>query len=224
MYELFSAHYDELMNLDYDGYYKELSRLVDLKQKDILEVGCGTARMTERILKSARSLSAVDVSEDMLAIARSRLSDPRLQFYLLEDRLPFSQRFDVVLACIDVYHYLSDKDLQDHLQDVSSHLVEGGLLLFDLREDLRGLSDDISYDLGEDMDFFWFNEWDEMTQSLQMDFHFYVREGDHFRRDIESQRLYHHSRERLDQLLKQAGLSIEDSISFEGRQIIKAIK
>lgn len=224
MYHTFASYYDELMNLDYDGYFKILSSMVDLKNKDILEVGCGTGQMTRRILKPSRSVVAVDVSEEMLAIARESLQDPRLSFHLLEDKLPFSKNFDVILAPIDVYHYLDPLALEEHLGDVSNHLQEGGSLLFDLREDLEGLEEDMSYDVGEDLDFFWLNQWDPKEEALQMDFYFYRREGNLFKREIESQTLYKHPLERLTQSLQRAGLKLVDTTTFDGRVIIKATK
>jgi SAM-dependent methyltransferase len=46
----------------------------------VLELACGTGAWTERLLRHATSVTAVDASPEMLAIASARVSDERVRF------------------------------------------------------------------------------------------------------------------------------------------------
>jgi ubiquinone/menaquinone biosynthesis C-methylase UbiE len=57
--------------------------LVDFKGKDVLEVGCGTGRLTFRFAGEAKSVLAIDPDDDSIAIARERTPSklrPRVAF------------------------------------------------------------------------------------------------------------------------------------------------
>jgi SAM-dependent methyltransferase len=48
---------------------------------DVLEMACGTGQWTRQLLRHARSVTTIDASPEMLAIASRRLAhDPRVQF------------------------------------------------------------------------------------------------------------------------------------------------
>ncbi|HET8673029.1 MAG TPA: class I SAM-dependent methyltransferase [Thermoleophilaceae bacterium] len=47
---------------------------------DVLELACGPGTWTQRLLRHAASIVAVDASHEMLAIARQRISDRRVRF------------------------------------------------------------------------------------------------------------------------------------------------
>ncbi len=46
--------------------------LVDFKNKEVLEIGCGTGRLTFRIAPGTKSVLAIDPDEDSIEIARER--------------------------------------------------------------------------------------------------------------------------------------------------------
>jgi SAM-dependent methyltransferase len=47
---------------------------------DVLELACGTGLWTARLALKARHLTALDASEETLALARARVEDPRVSF------------------------------------------------------------------------------------------------------------------------------------------------
>jgi demethylmenaquinone methyltransferase/2-methoxy-6-polyprenyl-1,4-benzoquinol methylase len=47
---------------------------------DVLELACGTGLWTARLVLKARRLTALDASEETLAVARARVEDPRVSF------------------------------------------------------------------------------------------------------------------------------------------------
>jgi SAM-dependent methyltransferase len=47
---------------------------------DIVELACGTGLWTERLAPHARSLTAIDASPEVIALARERVADPRVEY------------------------------------------------------------------------------------------------------------------------------------------------
>jgi len=66
---------------------KYLHKFVDLKDKRVLEIGCGEGRLTWQYAKDARSVFAVDLDHDSLRVAKVDC--------------PLSMETAVTLACAD---------------------------------------------------------------------------------------------------------------------------
>jgi 2-polyprenyl-3-methyl-5-hydroxy-6-metoxy-1,4-benzoquinol methylase len=47
---------------------------------DVLELACGPGVWTQRLLRTATTVTAVDASSEMIARAKARVQDPRVQF------------------------------------------------------------------------------------------------------------------------------------------------
>ncbi len=97
----------------------------------VLELGCGTGAILAG-LGSGLSLTGIDRSPEMLAIARRRCPSARL---LQADITDFSlrERFDVVLCVYDTLNHVQSFDGWLKAFDrVREHLAEGGLFVFDL--------------------------------------------------------------------------------------------
>ena len=64
---------------------------------DVLELACGPGVLTERLLRHAASITAVDAAPEMLARAKARVGEERVRF-LLADIFSWrpSRRYDVV--------------------------------------------------------------------------------------------------------------------------------
>jgi demethylmenaquinone methyltransferase/2-methoxy-6-polyprenyl-1,4-benzoquinol methylase len=79
---------------------EELERALDSfgPRGDVLELACGTGLWTRLLLRHARSVTAIDASPEMLAIASDRIAhDPRVDFIEADlFRWRPERRFDVV--------------------------------------------------------------------------------------------------------------------------------
>src|SRR5215212_8947602 len=78
-------------------------RLAGAQEGRVLELGCGTGRLTIPIARTGARIVGIDRSAPMLARARQRLRRARLAALLLRGdirQLPFRQRtrFDLVMA------------------------------------------------------------------------------------------------------------------------------
>ncbi len=108
----------------------------------ILELGCGTGRLTLPVARTGARIVGIDRSTPMLAQARQRLRRARVAALLLRGdirQLPFRRRtrFDLVMAPYGMLQSLTtDRDLRLTLDAVGTVLRRGGLFAIDLVPDL----------------------------------------------------------------------------------------
>ncbi len=119
-----------------------LARHVDGKGLRILDAGCGTGLCAPHLRPLARKLEGIDLSEEMLALAKKRKLYDRLNKAELTEALQTrSKRYDVAVAA-DVLCYFGD--LTAVFGAMATAVQQGGLFAFTL-ETHRKAKD---YDLG----------------------------------------------------------------------------
>lgn len=117
-------------------------RLAAAQSGLVLELGCGTGRITVPVARTGAQIVGIDRSAPMLARARQRLARARLTARLLRGdirALPFRRRvrFDLVMAPYGILQSLTrERDLVATLQSVHGVLRRGGLFAIDLVPDL----------------------------------------------------------------------------------------
>lgn len=106
----------------------------------LLEVGCGTGEHTRRFAARGLDVTAVDVHEEMLGVAREKCVAPvtdeasRIAFRLtgLPDLdIADADAFDAVVAIRGVVNHLPPSDLDPALAALRDRLRPGGVLVFD---------------------------------------------------------------------------------------------
>ena len=117
-------------------------RLAAAQDGPVLELGCGTGRLTIPVARAGAAVVGIDRSAPMLARARQRLRRARAAALLLRGdirQLPFRRRhrFAMVMAPYGMLQSLtSDRDLRATLEAVHGVLPRGGLFAIDLVPDL----------------------------------------------------------------------------------------
>jgi ubiquinone/menaquinone biosynthesis C-methylase UbiE len=94
----------------------------------VLEIGCGTGYFTVEILKSGSEVKAIDISPELLALARKELAGARVTFHE-EDAHNLSfpdDYFDRIIGS-SVLHHL---DIQKALSEIFRVLKPGGRIAF----------------------------------------------------------------------------------------------
>jgi ubiquinone/menaquinone biosynthesis C-methylase UbiE len=125
--------YDMLQWANHDLYFATLLEELRLTGKEIvLDVGTGTGKVARCVLPYCRKVVGVDLSMEMLAIARSHLdlqSGAKLALQRASiDRLPFSGGcFDVVVGRM-VFHHLVG-NLREGVNECFRVLREGGRIV-----------------------------------------------------------------------------------------------
>lgn len=99
-----------------------------------LEVGPGTGRVTEFLLKKADSLQAVDISAQMLEQLRTRLGEPAtLQTAVMDiERLPSLPGYGTFDVCVSMRVVPHLPELVRALSLLRGSVAPGGRVVFDL--------------------------------------------------------------------------------------------
>lgn len=126
----------------YDGLNTSLSDLTFYKRwlpenKDarILELCCGTGRLTLPIAKDGYNISGVDYTSSMLERAKVKAAEAELKINFIEADirlLDLQEKFELIFIPFNSIHHLyKNEDLFKTLKVVGNHLKERGLFLLD---------------------------------------------------------------------------------------------
>jgi SAM-dependent methyltransferase len=142
MYSAFASFYDEFNSeIDYTAWAKDID---DFAKKHTrvnielaLDLGCGTGSMALELAKLGYDMTCVDISPDMLDIARIRAQEQGIGNMLLlcQDLCNFELygTVDMAVCCLDTVNHMTDmKKLKKFLSLVHNYLVPGGLFFFDV--------------------------------------------------------------------------------------------
>ncbi len=107
------------------------------KPATLLELGCGTGSMTMELARRGYDMTALDLSEDMLAVAYQQALEADLPniLFLCGDMADFELYGTVqgVVCCLDGINHLSRReDVAACFSLVANYLEPGGVFLFDL--------------------------------------------------------------------------------------------
>ena len=135
MFSLSAAYYDRFYQAkDYAGESRQLLELIQqhlgLNRGKLLDVACGTGRHSE-YLKASFDIQGVDISEELLALARQR--NPELRFSR-GDMLDFDlgKQFDVVTCLFSAIGYVKTlSNLQRAVGCMARHVRQGGGLFIE---------------------------------------------------------------------------------------------
>lgn len=130
--------YDHL----YEGYQKDLNLILEWAKLDqpIIELACGTGRLTIPMAKRGFQMVGVDLHEGMLERAKQKAKEQKLLIeFLLQDctKLNLSVKSSLVFMTGNSFqHFLTNEVQDDLVQSVRQHLVEDGIFIFDTRNPL----------------------------------------------------------------------------------------
>ena len=117
---------------DLEFYKKWLPKNVGAK---ILELCCGTGRLTLPIAKEGHNISGIDNSPSMLAQAKTKASKAGLKVEFIEAdirTLDLKEKYDLIFIPFNSIHHLyQNEDLFKTFNVVKKHLKKGGLFLLD---------------------------------------------------------------------------------------------
>lgn len=227
IYNRFSNYYDKLTyDVDYDSivqFYNKVFSMNNCYPRSILELGCGTGNITSRL--NGYNVYAVDLSEEMLGIAREKMSNRRnVNFFHMDMRdFKFSKKFDVVISALDSINYiLSFEDLLTVFKNVYKHLNDEGLFIFDINSYFKishKLANNTFTDEVDDTLYIWQSEFHPDTSICEYALTFFVetKEGLYERfSESHSERAY--SNNEITELLKTVGfdkINIYDGFSID---------
>ncbi len=106
------------------------SMLPDLKDKTILDLGCGFGKHCKRFVESgAKKVIGIDISEKMLEIAKQENADSKITYINMpmENISKLNDKFDIVVSSL-AFHYV--QDFSGVVKNIYDMLNENGVFLF----------------------------------------------------------------------------------------------
>lgn len=227
MYNEFAYVYDALINdVDYKSwvdYYMKIFKRYGLKPQLGLDLGCGTGNMTLELASRGIDMTGVDISEDMLMVARNKSEDKDI-LYLNQDMTEFELYGTVsfVISSLDCINYITDKrDLLKVFKLVNNYLDPGGLFIFDINTPYKlekVLGENTFIIESEDSFCAWQNEYDKKRKMCDFFLTFFTKDSDKFSRFDENHTERAYSIEEISALIEKSGmklLKVYDSLSFD---------
>ena len=222
-YDAIARVYDKLnKEIDYklwaDFFEKSFEKYLPERPELVLDLACGTGRMTRELSSRGYDMIGVDGSADMLSEAYSQNEEGKI-LYLLQDMRSFELYGTVgaVVCCLDSLNYLLDEgDLRRTFAGVHNYLDPDGLFIFDMNTPYKfeNVYGDNAYILEDEEDGFgiycgWQNQYDR--ESGICDFYLSLfeetEEGGYIRSD-EHQRERCYSLEKVNELLALCGFEL----------------
>lgn len=219
MYNEFAYSYDALMtDVDYEkrtDYICSLFNAFDRMPTLMLDLACGTGEFSNRFAQKGVSVIGVDISYDMLSIAREKSAEQGADIlYLCQDaaELDLYGTIDGAICCLDSLNHITDYDrFCQAIAKVSLFLEKDRLFIFDLntlykhREVLGNNTFVIDSD---DVYCVWQNDYDG-KDTVEINLDFFTPDGEAYYRTSESfcERAY--GEDKIKNALQKAGLKIE---------------
>lgn len=225
-YTSFAQVYDLFMdNVPYEKwstYLEEILAEEGICDGILLDLGCGTGKLTRIMAEKGFDMIGIDNSMEMLDMAREQEYDreePSGILYLLQDMREFELYGTVraVYSACDCLNYIMEEDeLLTVFRLVNNYLDPKGLFIFDMNTSYKYehlLAENTIAENREEGSFIWENYYDKEEQVNEYDLTLFIKESEddkeeRFLRFTEThfQRCY--SMECVKQLLQEAGMEL----------------
>ncbi len=220
-YNEFASVYDILMK---DAQYKKRTEyLTKLFKKHgkmptlLLDLACGTGEFSSAFAKKGIEVIGVDISEEMLAIAREKSAEDATDIlYLCQkaEELDLYGTVNGAICCLDSLNHITDiKMLTKAIKRVSLFMEKDSLFIFDVNTEYKHSTvlGNNTFVLEEDGVYcVWQNRYDskKLITDISLDFFTETQNGEYLRSsECFKERAY--PPEKLEAILKKAGLKIE---------------
>ena len=141
IYDIIAPFYDSVnSHIDYKSWADFIEKIFqkEMKQKPelVLDLGCGTGRMTVELSRRGYDMTGIDYSTEMLGIARDAADEEGQDIlWLCQDMREFELygTVDAAVCCLDCINHLeSEEDLQKCFSLVYNYLIPDGIFIFDI--------------------------------------------------------------------------------------------
>ncbi len=180
--------------------------------RTVLDLACGTGRLSWLLARRGYEVIGVDQSCDMLAVAMSRMDEekaetPPLFLNQAMQELDLYGTVQAAVCSMDGLNYLPEPDLRETLRRLRLFLEPGGILFFDLNtpEKFQSMDGETYVEETEDAFCVWRAELEEDERSCVFGMDIFLREGRLWRREQEEHVEYVHRPAHAAALLVEAG-------------------
>ncbi|MBQ7653314.1 MAG: class I SAM-dependent methyltransferase [Clostridia bacterium] len=219
-YEALASYYNTLIEYPYDAV-ADICRGASAGKK-ALDLFCGTGNFTFRLAERGFDAQGSDKSQAMLNVAMEKAREKGLDIVFKKEnalKFSFAKPYDLITATSDGLNYLRSCDLNEFFSRISKALVAGGKFVFDVSTPYKlkhKLGNNLFYEEGEDLVYFWRNSYREKEGSVKMELTFFEKtaDGTYIRRE-EEHKQYAHSIDEIKVLASCYDLSVEIIIDID---------
>lgn len=216
-YTSFASVYDLFMdNVPYEEWCAFLCKILaqhGITDGPILDLGCGTGKMTRLMSEQGYDMTGIDNAAEMLQIAAMEPGEVPI-LYLLQDMqdLELDGCVRAVYSVCDCVNYvLDEEELQQAFSRVHEYLEEDGAFIFDVNTSYKYtklLAENTFAESRDEGSFIWDNYYDEEERINEYDLTLFIPEGDElYRRYTETHYQRNYETATLLKLLKNAGFT-----------------
>lgn len=207
-YSVLADYYDKFTHNDcnyaaWSQYLCDIARRYGARE--VVDLACGTGKMSRLLAESGLKVTGVDVSAEMLSKAAAKCRAT----FVLQDmrRLSLPHKYPMAVCVNDGVNYVSGGQLTAFFGKVADNLSDGAPFVFDISSEykLRNLiGNNVFYWDGEYETLLWSNrlQADSVTMELAL---FVTDDGARYTRRDERHTQYIHTRKDVTAALIQAG-------------------
>ncbi|MDM5298816.1 class I SAM-dependent methyltransferase [Bacillus pumilus] len=223
IYQGFAGVYDELMtHAPYEEWVQWIKQFIE-PNTNIIDVGCGTGEISLRLAEHGHTVTGVDLSEEMLALAQQKAQAQHQSIQFLHQDMRelegFDEVFKAAVICCDSLNYLkNENDVKKTFKNMFQLLEAGGVLLFDVHTPYkmeRVFPGSTYADQDEEISYIWQSEQGDDLYSVIHELSFFVKDGDMYQRYDETHEQRTFTFDEYASFLKSAGFEcIEVTADF----------
>ena len=139
MYAKFAPYYDKVGwdKYSYRLFHKLLPLLREKGGKDVslLDLGCGTGTLVLEAAKHGFSADGVDISREMIEVARSKDNQGQANFYVADIcSFKTDRQYDFITCFYTLDHLVASDRLLSAFVNIRQYLRDGGNFIFDIKD------------------------------------------------------------------------------------------
>lgn len=193
----------------------------------VLDMGCGTGRLTKIMYDKGYDMMGVDYSAEMLDEARCVLDSEVL--LLCQDMCEldlYSTVGTIYAACDSINYLLDDEDIRECFKRVANYLYPGGIFVFDINtvykyRDVIGES--TIAENADECSFIWENYYDEDSNINEYDLTLFIKDdNDKYDKSVETHLQRGYTIEEIYNYLEEAGLDVALVVDEEALEDVVA--
>lgn len=219
-YSNLAAFYDLLNDgVNYDKWFDFINNALDrggFTPNSVLDLACGTGEMALRFARKGIETVAVDLSAEMLSLAKQKADNEKLDvLFLNQDMAEFELygTVDLVVCCLDSVNYLtSPSAVVSCFSNVHNYLNPGGYFIFDINSEYKfeNIYADNAYVYEIDNLFCtWQNYYNASSHMCDFYLDFFIEQNGMYKRFGETQRERCYTLRQMLSYIKKAGLETQ---------------
>ena len=141
IYDLLAPFYDSInADIDYSGWADFIEEVFRRESKNtpelVLDLGCGTGKMTLELASRGYDMTGIDLSCEMLDVARAAAEEQGKDVLWISQDMREFERYgtvDAAVSCLDcINHLTKPSDVKKTFDLIHNYLIPDGIFIFDI--------------------------------------------------------------------------------------------